>query len=60
MILIRSQILIPDTEDDLTWHAFLGHRICPECGQHKSDRVGHIDECPFPCSRRMYDAVRTT
>jgi hypothetical protein len=27
MILNRSQILIPDTEDDLTWHAFLGHSI---------------------------------
>jgi len=27
MILNRSQILIPDTDDDLTWHAFLGHSI---------------------------------
>ena len=27
MILDRSQILIPDTDDDLTWHAFLGHSI---------------------------------
>jgi hypothetical protein len=27
MILHRSQILIPDTEDDLNWHAFLGHSI---------------------------------
>jgi hypothetical protein len=27
MILNRSQILIPDTEDDLNWHAFLGHSI---------------------------------
>ena len=27
MILDRSQILIPDTEDDLNWHAFLGHSI---------------------------------
>ena len=27
MILHRSQILIPDTDDDLTWHAFLGHSI---------------------------------
>ena len=27
MILNRSQILIPDTDEDLTWHAFLGHSI---------------------------------
>jgi hypothetical protein len=27
MILNRSQILIPDTDDDLNWHAFLGHSI---------------------------------
>lgn len=27
MILDRSQILIPDTDYDLTWHAFLGHSI---------------------------------
>ena len=27
MILNRSQILIPDTDDDLTWHAFLVHSI---------------------------------
>jgi hypothetical protein len=27
MILGRSQIPIPDTDDDLTWHAFLGHSI---------------------------------
>ena len=27
MILNRSQILIPDTDADLTWHAFLGHSI---------------------------------
>jgi len=27
MILHRSQILIPDTDEDLTWHAFLGHSI---------------------------------
>jgi hypothetical protein len=27
MILNRSQILIPDTEEDLNWHAFLGHSI---------------------------------
>ncbi len=27
MILNRSQILIPDPDDDLTWHAFLGHSI---------------------------------
>lgn len=27
MILNRSHILIPDTEDDLNWHAFLGHSI---------------------------------
>lgn len=27
MILQRSQILIPDTDDDLNWHAFLGHSI---------------------------------
>ncbi len=27
MILNRSHILIPDTDDDLTWHAFLGHSI---------------------------------
>lgn len=27
MILGRSQILIPDTDDDLTWHAFLGHSL---------------------------------
>ncbi len=27
MILNRSAILIPDTDDDLTWHAFLGHSI---------------------------------
>jgi hypothetical protein len=27
MILDRSAILIPDTDDDLTWHAFLGHSI---------------------------------
>jgi hypothetical protein len=27
IILNRSQILIPDTEDDLNWHAFLGHSI---------------------------------
>ena len=27
MILNRWQILIPDTEDDLNWHAFLGHSI---------------------------------
>jgi len=27
MILGRSQILIPDTDEDLTWHAFLGHSI---------------------------------
>ncbi len=27
MILHRSQILIPDTDADLTWHAFLGHSI---------------------------------
>jgi hypothetical protein len=27
MILNRSQILIADTDDDLNWHAFLGHSI---------------------------------
>src|SRR6202041_3202294 len=27
MILHRSHILIPDTDDDLTWHAFLGHSL---------------------------------
>jgi hypothetical protein len=27
MIVNRSKILIPDTEDDLNWHAFLGHSI---------------------------------
>jgi hypothetical protein len=27
MILHRSHILIPDTDDDLTWHAYLGHSI---------------------------------
>ena len=27
MILEHSQILIPDTDDDLTWHAFLAHSI---------------------------------
>src|SRR5208337_366182 len=27
MILNRSQILVPDTDDDLTWHAFLAHSI---------------------------------
>jgi hypothetical protein len=27
MILERSHILIADTDDDLTWHAFLGHSI---------------------------------
>jgi len=27
MIFGRSQILIPDTDEDLTWHAFLGHSI---------------------------------
>ena len=27
MILHRSQILIPDTDADLTWHAFLSHSI---------------------------------
>jgi hypothetical protein len=26
-LLDRSQILIPDTDDDLTWHGFLGHSI---------------------------------
>ena len=25
--ILRSPILIPDTEDDLNWHAFLGHSI---------------------------------
>jgi hypothetical protein len=27
IILDRSQILIPDTDDDLAWHAFLGHSL---------------------------------
>ena len=27
MILNRSQILIPDIEEDMNWHAFLGHSI---------------------------------
>jgi len=27
LIIHKSKILIPDTEDDLNWHAFLGHSI---------------------------------
>jgi hypothetical protein len=51
VILHRSQILIADTEDDLNWHAFLGHSIDMQ-GFRAAEFVG-VD----PLTRRAMNFV---
>ncbi len=44
--IVRSPILIPDTEDDLNWHAFLGHSLDMQ-GFRAAEFVG-VDELTKP------------